>query len=92
MIISYFFPKKIYIENKAVIEELKADFNLSDEQVLRLKVGDWFDTQKNYSVNTYVVKPLDTFESVAKKLGISKNELQEKVNSKRLFVGQKIII
>ena len=46
----------------------------------------------NEEQKEYIVKPLDTFESVSKKLGIDVEILKQKVESGRLFVGQKIIL
>lgn len=37
----------------------------------------------------YVVKPADTVEQIARKMGVSKTELIEK-NGKNFFIGQKI--
>ena len=46
----------------------------------------------NKEQKEYIVKPLDTFESVSKKLGVDVEILKQKVESGRLFVGQKIIL
>lgn len=43
---------------------------------------------ENVSQNFYVVKPLDTPESIAKKLNVSKQTLIKKNQIKKLFVGQ----
>lgn len=40
----------------------------------------------------YIVKPLDTFSLVAKKLNIAENYLRNIVKTKHLYVGQKIVI
>lgn len=40
----------------------------------------------------YIVKPLDTFSLVAKKLNIAENYLRNIINTKHLYVGQKIVI
>lgn len=40
----------------------------------------------------YIVKPLDTFDLVAKKLNITVDELKSFAKTKHLFVGQKIHI
>lgn len=39
---------------------------------------------------TYVVKPLDTPESVAKKLGVDKQKLIKDNHITKLFIGQKL--
>lgn len=38
----------------------------------------------------YVVKPLDTLETIASKLQIPIEELKIKINNNHLFIGQKI--
>lgn len=40
----------------------------------------------------YIVKPLDTFSLVAKKLNIAENYLRNIIKTKHLYVGQKIVI
>lgn len=40
----------------------------------------------------YIVKPLDTFSLVAKKFNIAENYLRSIINTKHLYVGQKIVI
>ena len=40
----------------------------------------------------YIVKPLDTFSLVAKKINIAENYLRSIINTKHLYVGQKIVI
>lgn len=40
----------------------------------------------------YIVKPLDTFSLVAKKLNIAENYLRNIIKTKYLYVGQKIVI
>ena len=42
--------------------------------------------------NKYIVKPLDTISSVAKKLDISEQELIKITNCKSLYVGQELIL
>ncbi|MBQ7603187.1 MAG: LysM peptidoglycan-binding domain-containing protein [Clostridia bacterium] len=37
-----------------------------------------------------MVKPLDTIDSIAKKLNVQKQELIHKNNITRLFIGQKL--
>ena len=39
----------------------------------------------------YVVKPLDSYESIAKNLNISVQELKNVTNNKKMFIGQKIM-
>ncbi len=46
--------------------------------------------QPNYLY--YVIKPIDTLESVCKQFGISKSYIFDKNSCKRFFAGQKIIV
>ena len=46
----------------------------------------------NKSKIEYIVKPLDTFSLVAKKLNIAENYLRNIIKTKHLYVGQKIVI
>lgn len=53
--------------------------------------------QNNESANIctkleYVVKPLDTFFLVAKKLNITETNLRKIAKTKNLYIGQKIVI
>lgn len=60
----------------------------------------FYEKNDNFSSNNkrksqseiYIVKPLDTFDSVAKKLNISVQEVKFFAKTKHLFVGQKIHI
>ncbi len=54
-------------------------------------LGDVVLLCKSYT-KSYVVKPLDTKEHIAKTLGISVDELNKITNNKKLFIGQKIIV
>lgn len=90
MIISCIFPQMIYIENEYVKKSIIEKFNLNNQQIVNLKVGDWFKTKINNNVNEYVVKPMDTFFSVSKKLNIDETTLRKNMKTKHLFVGQKI--
>ncbi len=47
-------------------------------------------TFKTYEGNSYVVKPLDTWQGVAKKLGKSVEQLRSKNNCSEIFIGQKL--
>ncbi len=87
MIISCIFPQMIYIDNLNTLFKIKNQFGADDN----LKVGDWFKTSAK-SGNVYVVKPLDTFDSVSKKFNVDKQELKKIANTKQLFVGQKLTI
>ena len=87
MIVSYIFPKMIFIDDEKTLNFVKEQFK--DYSVKNLCVGDWFNTIRQ-STKTYVVVPMDTFETVAKKLNINVEDLKQKALTKRLYVGQKI--
>lgn len=139
MIISCLYPKKIFIDDEKIKEQVEKLF------CVEVNVGEWFDCSPreidlidsenknqnidkkqtgfnntiekgeknkqfydinvtNYNLNsfsvnknlkyniTYIVKPMDTYEKVAKKLNISVDELKKIVKTKNLFVGQRIDI
>ncbi len=39
----------------------------------------------------YVVKPLDTYEKIAKELGVSVEKIKEVTKGKKMFIGQRIV-
>lgn len=88
MNISCIFPQMIYIDNLDTLSKVKSQFGAGDN----LKVGDWFSRTGDKSNKVYVVNPLDTFDSVAKKLNINVEELKKIANTKHLFVGQNLTI
>lgn len=49
---------------------------------------------KNSNHKSYVVKPLDTLQNIAKKFGVTKERLMEvnSLKSSRVFIGQKLIV
>ena len=61
-----------------------------ETKIFSYKIG------KNYMSENfckyYIVKPLDTFASVSKKLGINEQILRKMAGSNNLFIGQKISI
>ncbi|MBE7074856.1 MAG: LysM peptidoglycan-binding domain-containing protein [Clostridiales bacterium] len=89
MIFSSHFPQMIYIDDDKTIEFIKKEFGIESN----LKIGDWFNCNKKNLVlkNEYIVKPLDTFSSVAKALNISEQQVRSAANTKNLFIGQKIV-
>lgn len=92
MIISYIFPQMIFIEDEKTLKMINKNFN-NYYLNKRIEIGSWFQTNPIFKEEIcYVVKPLDTFESVAKKLNISIEELKILSKTKHLFVGQKINI
>ena len=69
--------------------KMKGDF-ISSGKALNVE-------QKNESTNLvikreYVVKPLDTFPLVARRLNITETYLRKIAKTKNLYIGQKIVI
>lgn len=83
------------IKNGESLEDVCRRFNIDVSSVKlynmikNVKAGDviFFSESKN---GLYVVKPADTFEGVAKKLGLSQKELFNLTGTTRLFIGQRI--
>ena len=80
----------IFIENEADLNFVK-----SLDPTANVQIGEWWENKKTATkvtgnANFYIVKPLDTFESVSKKLNISIQKLKALAGTKHLYVGQKI--
>lgn len=45
---------------------------------------------KSYE-HMYVVKPLDTYEKIARELGVSVEKIKEVTKGKKMFIGQRIV-
>lgn len=95
MIISLLYSKKIFIDGQETKDEIEELFGVPCNK----SEGEWFDCPTNQTVinnenfdnnKTYVVKPLDTFFSIATKLSLSVDEVKAKAKTKNLFVGQRI--
>lgn len=72
-------PSVVFVENEQDLEFVE-----------KLKKAGIVDSN-NFKIQTkkqYVVKPLDTILSVAKKLDISPEKVMESAGSNNLFVGQ----
>ena len=54
-------------------------------------IGDVILLSKKYS-KSYVVKPLDTKQTIAKSLNITERELDEILDGEKLFLGKRILI
>lgn len=69
------------------INNLKKMYNLKNN----VEVGDMFIVNQN---EKYVVKPLDTMDKIAEKLGVNKDYIMNKNNLKtdKVFIGQILII
>lgn len=78
--------------NILVVEESKdvafVKTILNDEQ--EITIGKNYYIPKNSKV--YIVKPLDTISSIAKKLNVDEEVIYKKIKSKNVFIGQKILL
>lgn len=81
-------PTYLFVEDE---EDLKFVNNYLKNNNLNqtVKIGDVICTKKQ---NTYIVKPLDTIKTISQKLGISEEDLKQKINGKSLYIGQKLLI
>lgn len=77
------FCSDVFVETKEDVEFVKEKLGVD------VKIGDIVKTN-NLNNNYYIVKPLDTIETVAKKLSLDKQKLIQIVGGNQLFVGQKI--
>ena len=59
-------------------------------QIQNVKAGDVILLSKQYK-NVYVVKPLDTYESIAQKMNVSVQVLKNVTKNKKMYIGQKIM-
>ncbi len=92
MIISSIYPQYIFIDDEQTLQLVLTTFDLTDYQKSCLKIGEWFKTTNSNTESVYIVKPADTFKSVAQKLNISEEKLKAICKTKNLYVGQKIEI
>lgn len=57
-----------------------------------VKIGDVIkQSEQNAKQKEYVVKPLDTISSVAKKLNVAEQLVRQQTSGENLFIGQKIL-
>lgn len=75
-------PKKIFIET---------DKDGQDNRLIKENCQIYGSNNNSTSkIREYVVRPLDTIESIASKLEISTSLLKSKLKNNHLFIGQKI--
>ena len=85
------YPQKIYIESQNDKDFLNNINNSGDNiSTYPQKLGFWASINLSQTKNIYIVKPLDTLEKIAKKLNLSEDYLKTCINSKNIFIGQKI--
>lgn len=80
-----FVPNIIFVETDDDEKQINSsieDYGLNT----KVMVGNNYYHTKQ--IKTYVVKPLDTYSKISKKMGISEIYLRDKYNNKPLFIGQ----
>jgi len=95
-ILNKFLPFQVVeIDREKSIDEIAKLWKISKSQIIYnneiLKKGDKI-VIKNLNVQLHIVKPLETLESIAKKLNISKEEILKKNKVERLFIGQQLFL
>ncbi len=80
-------PSVMYVETNDDLEFVKK-YCESMGIVRDVKIGDYVEIAKN--IKTYVVKPLDTIDSISKKMGVSKEQVKSRTMGGNIFIGQKI--
>lgn len=89
MNISYIFPQAIFIDCAKTKEQVVKDFNLQESVADGVRVGEWFAPFKK---RAYVVKPMDTFFTIARKFGLTEKYVAECAGTSQAFIGQKICL
>ena len=80
-------PRVMYVETNEDLEFVK--MYCESIGILRdIKIGDYVEIAQNNK--TYVVKPLDTIDSISKKMGVTKEQVKSKTFGGNIFIGQKI--
>ena len=74
---------KLYNNTESTLKQVNRVNEVEEGDVLLIR-------QKNQA--SYVVKPLDTLNSIAIKFGVSINHLKEVNNIEAVFIGQQLII
>lgn len=77
----------IYFVNNFLIKS-KTNYECAFGTISNIKIGDVL-IKKDMA---YIVKPLDTLETISKKLNVSVEYIKSKNNIKNLYVGQKLEI
>ena len=80
-------PNQIFIEDEEDVKFLSSYYLKNGKNIESLEIGKIIKQDLN---NTYIVKPLDTISSIAKKLNLSQDEVISRAGGKNIFIGQKI--
>lgn len=78
------------IEDICIMHKVDRQSLLTLNNIKTIKQGDIVVLPKSYST-IYIVKPLDTVESIAKKLNKDKTVVAKACGSKNIYVGQKLM-
>lgn len=95
-ILSKFLPFQVLtVDAEKTVDEVAALWKISKNQIVylreNLKKGDKI-VLKNLNVRLHIVKPLETLAEIAKKYGVSKEEIIAKNNLSKIFIGQQLFI
>lgn len=76
----------------SICSKFKIDsFSLKQlNQISQIKSGDILIIPKAFE-HYYIVKPLDTYEKIAKQLNVSVEKIKQVTANKKMFIGQKIM-
>lgn len=80
----------LYVEDEEDVNFLKENSGALGIDVSQIKLGAIIKLNKKQK--EYIVKPLDTIESISKKLCMDENDLLKKIGNNKLFIGQKIVL
>ncbi len=84
------------VKNGDTIKSVCAKLKISEEElkninnVSEIEKNDVLILPKPYKY-CYVVKPLDNYQKIAKKLDVSVDKIVEVTKGKQMFIGQKIM-
>ena len=88
-------PSVMFIENendvnfvKDFLTKNKTNYDNAYGDISKIKIGDILIKQNQF----YIVKPLDTLESISKKFNVTIEHIKSKNDIKNLYIGQKLEI
>ena len=90
--------KNIYkVCNGDTLDTICNLFKIDGDELLMINnIKEIKENQTLYLPNSYshiyVVKPLDTYQKIAQKLGVNIQTVVDATNGKKMFIGQKIFI
>ncbi len=84
------------VKSDDTIKSICSKFKIVEEELMqlnsinKLEEGDVIIIPKSYKY-FYVVKPLDSYEKIAKNLNVSVDTIIKATKGKPMFIGQKIV-